>query len=848
MSHSLSHNRAAWILLAAGTAAAAALSVRSRPSPAPTAEAGGVEATTVPVLLPAESLQRFEIQPGFRVELVAAEPMIEAPVTAAFDEHGRLWVAEMRTYMPNIEGTGELEPRNRILILEDTDGDGGMDRSTVFADDLVLPRGVAPCHGGALVIEPPHLLFFEDTDGDGRADRRRQLLDGFGGRENPEHAGNSLVYGIDNWWELSQHNVRVWFNGTEVRTQKTPTVGQWGVTRDDDGRLYYTPNSNPLLADLFPKQYAGREGVKGSVTGIAENIAKDGTTWPAIPTPTVNRGYREGTLRADGTLVSVTSACGPAMFRSAAFGDDFRNDVFICEPAGQLVKRLKVEPKGDSFNAFNADGDTEFLRSTDERFRPVNALVGPDGNLYLLDMYRGLIQHRTYLTPHLREITRLRGMESPINCGRLWRVVREGTEPVTGKMPGACSDEELVEMLDDPRGWWRDTAQRLLVERRSAAAAKALAGTIAENADSGGRITPGQMWTLHGLGMLGPELLAACWRAGDTAVRAAALRIAESGGDAATLAAIIGEAVADDELCVQGALSVGAVEDAADRVGVAAEFYRRHAVKRLVRSALRTSTAGHEFDVLGALMEEPTWPGDGDGRQVVRELCDAVLGSTPENRVRLAEFAGDLALARDARADLVVDRITSRLRVDSQDPEILELSGEPRSWVAAIDEQVPGATAMRRCLDLFKWPGHEPVRAERLVRDLTAAEWDQYLAGKHVFASICAACHQVDGQGSPGVAPTLVKSPIANGPAGRMARVVLHGLEGGYMPSGGSWGVMPPPSIPETSRLAAVMTYVRRSWGNTGDPVTPAFVARVRQQTRDRAKPWTRDELNGVKE
>ncbi len=854
----------AWILLAA-LALSAVLAAVFSAAPRPT-QAHERHAESVPVLSPAEAMARFKIQPGFEVQLVAAEPLVESPVAAAFDEFGRLWVVEMRTFMPNAEGAGELEPRNQVVILEDTNHDGVMDTSTVFLDKLILPRAVAPCHGGALVVEPPHLLFCKDTDGDGRADTREVLLDGFAGLDSPEHAGNGLIYGIDNWWELSQHPVRVRFDGKSLTTQKTPTIGQWGITRDDAGRLYYTPNSNPLLMDLFPKQYAARAG-GGSATGLGELIGHDGTTWPAIPTPTVNRGYREGTLRADGTLISVTAACGPAIFRTPSWGPEFQNNAFICEPAGQLVKRLLIAPKNDTFDATNAYTGDEFLRSTDERFRPVNSLVGPDGNLYILDMYRGLIQHRMFLTPHLKEITKARGMEAPTDRGRIWRVVKHrptleelGLASVQPKkprrkldadgrplLPGTMTTSDLMYTLADPDGWWRDTAQRLLVEHQPLDDAWMIRKLAFSSPDEIPALHA--LWTLDALGQITPDDIAALAASDKPRLRIAALQLSEHLPDSPELHAIIRTALDDADLPVrvQAALTGGGLP-LEPRLELAVAALNAHASDRLIRAAVRTGISGHELDLLNHLLADPSWPGDNQARTTLRDLADAVLAGSDTSRSQLAEAAASLVTHDDARGQLLLDRFKSKLRLDSDEPSPLKLHAEPVAWLAASTSGSSGAELMRQCAVYFEWPGHDVPRRKRIVRDLSPAEMDLFLAGKKLFATTCAVCHQPDGKGSPGLAPALAGSSIASGPGVRMIRVALHGLEGGYMPGGGSWGVMPPPAIKDSGDLAAILTYARRSWGNTGDPVLPAMVAKVKEQTKGRNQPWSRDELNGIKE
>jgi len=428
----------------------------------------------IPAPLPVDAaLAAFEVAAGFVIECVASEPLVQAPVAMQFDEDGRLWVVEMRSYMPDLEGTNERLPTNRISVLEDTDNDGVFDRSTAFLDDLVLPRAVAPCYGGALVLEPPSLYFCRDTDGDGRADIKRKLLDGFGGIDNPEHAGNGLLRGLDNWYHFSQHTLQVAFDGTNVQTRAARAHGQWGLGMDDRGRFYYTPNSTPLLIDIYPNHLGSLNRAMAAPAGLGDNIAQPAaTTWPIHPTPGVNRGYQDGILRADATLASLTAACGPSINRAGGLGEDARGDAFICEPAGGIVKRIALREEVDGVpKGRNAYDKREWIASRDERFRPVNTAFGPDGYLYIADMYRGVIQHKTYLTEYLKKQIRERNLETPLNMGRIYRVrLQDGK--TRGPFPkiSILPTPMLVELLSHEDGWYRDTAQRLIVERRALAA------------------------------------------------------------------------------------------------------------------------------------------------------------------------------------------------------------------------------------------------------------------------------------------------------------------------------------------------------------------------------------------
>ncbi|MCC6676753.1 MAG: c-type cytochrome [Phycisphaerales bacterium] len=848
----------AWVSLIILVVLAAVAAVLSGRGPAARADPdhSGPPEPQSPALSAEDARSTFRLaEPGLAIELVAAEPVIEAPVYLAFDEEARLWVCEMRTYMPDTEGAGELEPANRIVVLEDADGDGVYEKSTVFLDGLVLPRGVAPCyqkdgHLAALVLEPPNLLFCRDTDGDGRADEKTRLLDGFAGRDNPEHAGNSLVYGLDNWWHLSQHNFEFRFDGEKVETRSTPNHGQWGLTRDDEGRLYYTPNSNPLLMDVFPKHYAARNPNQGGVAGMGESAAQDATVWPAHATPGVNRGYQENVLRKDGTLASMTAACGPGIYRAGWLGEDFRGDVFICEAAGNLVKRMKLEEKDGRVAGRNVYEGREFLASTDERFRPVHALTGPDGGLYIADMYRGIIQHKTYLTAYLKKQIEERGLARPLEMGRVWRVVPKGAARPAPARLSKASDEELVGLLSHADGWWRDTAQRLLVERRAVGAAPRLR----ELARSAGPAIPRlhALWTLEGLGAIEDADVLAAMGDGEAVIRIAGLRLAEPHptADIVEQARMLTDSP-NAAVRVQAVLSLGgwrALKGLDPRAENAlSDTLRRFGRDRYIRAASITGLRGYELATLVYLLDDPAWPPSPQDAAVFNDLVDAVIRASDYGRLPIAALAGRLAGAGDSRFRAIASRIRRAQQLDSENPRPIFLEKEPPGWAELIARGDDVSRVLAPIYTYFDWPGRPPVERKKEARPLNDAERDLFERGRWLFKD-CAACHQENGQGSPGLAPALAGSKIATGPAGRFARAIMHGLEGEYEFSGVKYqGAMPATQLGSDPDLAAVMTYVRRSFGNNAEPVTPGFIAEVRAATKHQRKAWTRAELERIR-
>jgi hypothetical protein len=457
-----------------------------------------------PVLTPEEELATFQVADGFVVELVAAEPLVVDPVAAVFDEEGKLWVAEMRGFMPNVDGVGEENPVGKIVVLEDLNGDGIMDKSTPFLENLVLPRALAKVKGGLLVLAPPQLLFCEDLDGDDRCDKTTVVSEGWSGIASPEHAPNGLMHGMDNRLHFAKHGEEAsWENGT-WKTWPVPAQGQWGITMDDFGRLYFNSNSSFLHTDLVPRIYGRRNPGYPGLKGLGARIMQDQRVWPSRMNPGVNRGYRKSSLHPDGKLKTSDATCGPGVIRGSAFSKEVRGSVLLPEPAGNLVKRVQLVSKNGSVKAVNAHAEgQEFWTSTDERFRPVNVLEGPGGATYVLDLYRGILQHRVFVTSYLRKQILHRGLDKPVGLGRIWRVRQVGETP----QPRIGQGEEglmlWLRTLGHADGFWRDTAQRVLIESGNLSVVPALEEKVLSGKP---QVALHALWALHGLGSLREEI------------------------------------------------------------------------------------------------------------------------------------------------------------------------------------------------------------------------------------------------------------------------------------------------------------------------------------------------------
>jgi mono/diheme cytochrome c family protein/glucose/arabinose dehydrogenase len=406
------------------------------------------------------SLDPYKIEDGFQLEVVASEPLLKAPVAIDFDAKGRIWVAQMPGYMNDMQGSDEEATVGSIRILEDLDNDGVADHAKIFLDSLVMPRALAHVYGGLLYAEPPNLWFVEIED-----DKpvNPVLVDStYAVAGNPEHQPNGLLLNIDNWIYNAKANFR--YRRIKGVWHKEPTTfrGQWGISHDNFGRLYYNDNSRILLGDyVLPNTLINNKYYtpKASVDKI---LTSDQRVYP-LHAASVNRGYAKGVLNSDSILVNATAACSPLVYRGGAFTEPYDENVFVCLPEGNLIKRTLLTFTGDSTLAKQAWQEKEFLASMDEGFRPVSLNNGPDGSMYIVDMHRGIIGHHAYLSPYLKEKIKTARLDTLINFGRILKVKR--TDVVVDSIPdfNALDGPELVSLLSNKNGWIRDRAQHYLV-------------------------------------------------------------------------------------------------------------------------------------------------------------------------------------------------------------------------------------------------------------------------------------------------------------------------------------------------------------------------------------------------
>lgn len=482
-------------------------------------------------LTPEESLKTFTLPPGFGIELVASEPLIGDAIAMQWDYDGRLWVVET-TFMQNLDTLTSATPGSTIAILEDTDNDGVMDTRKVFADGLILPRSLLVLEPGKVLVgEPPNIQLFEDTDGDDVVDKKTILDDGYGALGGSiEHNPNGMFWNIDNRiYNAYLDKVYTW-NGTGFDTVAGKSESQWGVTADDEGRIMRQGNSAAPSMNYVSDQYYSRNSLftrkRGNHEWIGGPTRDANKVWPARPTPGINRAYQQGVLAANGALDELTSAGGLDVYRGDALPDWVYGDVFLPEPAANLVTRSTLQDTGSGIFLKKAYEKADFLTSTEERFRPVFVENGPDGSLYVLDLYHGIIQDAVFLTNYLKSWVDQNDLGDTHGAnGRIYRITHEDGQKGEIVKLSEASPEQLVGYLEHANGWYRDNAQRLLVVQQQKDAVPALLALVNSDKDAVARLHA--LWTLDGLHAVEPELVIAALNDTERSIRVAALRIAE---------------------------------------------------------------------------------------------------------------------------------------------------------------------------------------------------------------------------------------------------------------------------------------------------------------------------------
>lgn len=824
-----------------------------------------------PVLSAEEEKKTLVLPPGYRVELVASEPLVIDPIAIDFDADGRLWVLEMPGFMSEAGAANSREPINNVVVLEDRNGDGVMDKRTVFADKLVLPRALKVLDAGVLVGEPPNLWFMKDTDGDLEADTKDLVSSTYGRpAASIEHNANSLYWALDNVIYTSEHDWHLRFKNGKFEILPTLSRGQWGASMDDAGRIYRNFNDAPLFVDLIASRYYTRNPNLVRTRGLYDPLIsrEKSIIWPIRQTRGVNRGYRDQFFRPDDTSVTIQGVGTPVIYRGDRLPKELLGDAFITDSTTNLVHRYKIIDDGTGrLHAVDGYAKGEILASWDERFRPVNMLGGPDGTLYIVDMYRGIVQEQIYWTDFLRDYINARGLEKPVGLGRIWRIVHQTTKPERKPALSKATPAELVRALSHPNGWWRDTAQRLLVERDSKSVVPQLKELATQAPDW--RTKLHALWTLDGIDAIEPELVQQALTDKSADVRASALRLSERwlGDPNHPLCAAVLKMIDDPSWTVrrQFAAAIGELPQP-ERLEAAVTVLTQYGGDPISVDATISGLKGSEAEVLHRVLESreakpeadpvsmlagavaksgeaavveqvlaratdaqaPAWQ-----RTALLEGLDTGLSFGGGGRGRLREASASQGGLREAPA--TQGRGAGAGRGTPAAVRRVSLPSEPTDLARLAASTGEMSALAKRILAKLDWPG-KPVQVVE-VPPLTAEEQKRFAAGEEIYKSLCVACHQPDGRGKEKLAPNLLESRYTTGDAGAAIRILLAGKEG-------PTGLMPPlGAVLNDEQIASALTYVRREWGNIGSPVNPDEVAEIRGLTKNRTRPWTDAEL-----
>jgi mono/diheme cytochrome c family protein/glucose/arabinose dehydrogenase len=790
-----------------------------------------------PELSAEDSQKTIVLPPGYRVELVAKEPLVEDPILIDFDADGRMWVVEMPAFARGADMKDSREGICRVAVLEDLDDDGAMDRRTVFADKLVLPRAIKTLADGVLVGEPPHLWWMRDRSGDLRMDEKTLVSDSFGRLErNPEHNANSLIWGLDNWVYTSEHDWHLRFRNGGFEVMPTLNRGQWGGSIDDAGRVYRNVNSSPLFVDFTPARYFMRNPNVVQTRGLYASLIslEEAEVWPVRPSRGVNRGYRDQFFRPDGSSRILQSAGTPVVYRGDRLPAELRGGVFVTDVTTNMLHWLAIDDDGSGrLRARNGFPQGEIFASRDERVRPASAMSAPDGTLYVVDMYRGVVQDAAYQTEYLQDYIRKNNLAQPVNRGRIWRIVHETTRRDRKPALSRETSAGLVRYLAHPNGWWRDTAQQLLVQRADASVIPALKDLLQTAPDW--RTKLHALGTLGGLGGLDPATLEPLYADPSPDVRAWAVRWSEPwlAQPGQPLAAAALRLMDDPHWTVrrQLAASIGELPQAA-RLEPALAMLRRYGSDPITVDAVVSGLAGMEGAVLGRVLASDA---PSEEAEAVAMLSGALARSGAAGAVsgviEQAAVVGRPAWQRTA----LLRGLGAGL--GEGEGHVVRLSAAPAALTAMASETGEIGFLARAAATRLNWPGKPSPRVE--VPPLAAEEQARFEAGQKLYGNLCQSCHGRDGLGREHQAPRLAGSPLLVGDAGVPTRIVLSGKEGEI-------GLMPPLSALTDEDIASVLTYVRRSWGNGATAIAPDAVKEIRGLTRLRTRPWTAEELRAV--
>ena len=692
---------------------------------------------------PGDEAKQFKVDAGLRLELVASDPQVASPVAIAFDEDGRLYVAEMHDYPNPIPGKA---PQGRIRRLEDRDGDGRYEHADVFADGIMMVNGVMPWKGGVIVTAAPSVLYLKDTDGDGKADVKEPLYVGFA-EQNPQLRVSHPNLGIDNWIYVANGQrggkiTRPGSSGAPVdiggqdfrfdllraRHEAVTGFGQFGLTFDDWGQRFVCTNRNHLIHLPMPNRYFARNPFLAAPTAKGDNQGAGGSAkvYPVSKNKTLAASHA-------GTF---TAACGVTIYRGDLLPEPYRGAAFTCEPTGNLVHMEILKQAGATFDAKPHKEGVEFLASPDSWFRPVSLANGPDGALYVVDMYRSEVEHPEWVPKDQQHRYDFNGRR---DLGRIWRIVPEKHQRKAPPALGKKTVVELAALLESPNGWTRMTAHRLILERQDEAAVEPLRKRASPLAKVHAA------WLLEGLGKLETDDVVGLLRHEHPRVRENGAVLAErfiGGSDPVQGTLLNLESDADPRVRFQVALSLGAWNDRRI-IDALAEIAAGSAGDRWTRLAVASAVPERAGELLG-LVNDPA---------MVRELATLVGSRRDAKEVEL--LLGSLS-SRDRAGQLAVlnglaegmgrrGGQLSKTLESSKNPELVKEVEKLFKEIVAVAEDPKGERQ-----DAIRFLAHVPWDAARPALEKLLEDPSQDV---RIAAVVALSAHK-----RPEVAPILMKS------------------------------------------------------------------------------------------
>ncbi len=646
-------------------------------------------------LTPEQSRLAFRVPEGYHMELVASEPMIAEPVAIAWDGNARMYIAQMETYTQDADGTGTKEKRSRVMLLEDTDNDGKMDKSTVFIKDLLLPRMILCVNHELLVNETDtyDIYSYKDTNGDGVADLKKPayILGKVAGG-NLEHQRSGLDWNLDNYIYQTYDAVRFRYTKGILKADSMPSGsnGQWGLTHDNYGKLFFSRAGGENAGSGFhinPK-YGALE------FSDAYSEEKFSPVYPIISTPDVQGGKPR--LNPDSTLNHFTAANGQSIFRGDRLPADLVGDYLVNEPVARIIRRAKVINNQGKTQLENAYDKKEFIASTDFYFRPNNTYTGPDGCLYIVDMSRGIIQESNWTSKgsFLRGKIDYYGIAKVNQRGRIWRLVHDDFK--RGPQPKMLdvSAKSLLTYLDHPNGWWRDNAQKqiIILDDKSVVPALKAMASGKNNTSAFGRLHA--LWTLEGLDAIDKPTIYVALKDKDLQVRKAAIWISEiflKQNDQAMIATI-GKMINDEnyEIKTQILLSLGANKSELAKQ-IVQEIMTQNANNQMITSVKKSIDKNEDAKIYGLKLAGFTPPERKlilAGGEIYKSLCSACHGADgkglPTNAAPALRGAKHINADKDIAIRILMNGLKGPIEGKTYPSVMLAMNDNSDEWIASI--------------------------------------------------------------------------------------------------------------------------------------------------------------------